>query len=71
MFDTQLVDRVHLALERNPLLPHRDLRCEAHLGKVVLRGVVGTYYQKQMAQETLRAVEGVDQIANELEVHWR
>jgi hypothetical protein len=31
---------------------------------------VGSYYQKQMAQETLRRVAGVDQIENELEVCW-
>ena len=38
--------------------------------KVTLRGVVGTYYQKQMAQEVLRHVDGVFQITNELEVNW-
>jgi len=35
---------------------------------VVLRGVVGTYFQKQMAQEAVRCVDGVDEIANKLQV---
>jgi osmotically-inducible protein OsmY len=35
---------------------------------VTLRGVVRTYFQKQMAQEVVRRVDGVDEICNELEV---
>lgn len=65
-----LDDRVLTALERNPYLMHRNLRFETHQGRVILRGVVNTYFQKQMAQEALRHVEGVAEIANELEVAW-
>jgi hypothetical protein len=32
--------------------------------------VVDSYFQKQMAQEALRHVDGIDQISNELEVCW-
>ena len=70
MIDSALESRVMVALKRNPYLPGRKLACETAEGKVVLRGVVGTYYQKQMAQETLRAIEGVHQIENLLQVHW-
>lgn len=65
-----LEDRVLTALERNPHVAGRKLRFETNRGRVTLRGVVGTYYQKQMAQEAVRHVEGVDEIANELEVCW-
>jgi len=65
-----LDDRILTALERNPHVSRRNLRFETTEGRVVLRGVVGTYYQKQMAQEALRNVDGVDEIANELEVCW-
>jgi osmotically-inducible protein OsmY len=65
-----LDDRVLTALERNPYLTHRDLRFETRQGRVTLRGVVKSYFQKQMAQEALRHVEGVAEIANELEVSW-
>jgi osmotically-inducible protein OsmY len=70
MIEIPLDDRVLTALERNPYLARRNLRFETEQGRVTLRGVVGTYFQKQMAQETLRHVEGVDEIANELEVSW-
>jgi osmotically-inducible protein OsmY len=39
-------------------------------GRIVLSGKVGTYFQKQMAQEVVRRIEGVEQIDNCLEVTW-
>jgi len=65
-----LDDRLVTALERNPYLSRRHLRFENDSGHGVLRGVVGTYYQKQMAQEALRRVDGVSHIDNQLEVAW-
>ena len=70
MIDVPLDHRVLSALEQNPHVPGRNLRFETEQGRVTLRGVVGTYFQKQMAQEALRRVEGVQEIANELEVCW-
>jgi osmotically-inducible protein OsmY len=70
MIDMPLDDRVCTALERNPYLARRNLRFETSAGRVTLLGVVNTYFQKQMAQETLRHVDGVDQIDNKLEVCW-
>ena len=70
MIDVTLDHRVLTALERSPYIARRDLRCEAASGRVTLRGVVDTYYQKQMAQEVIRHVDGVHEIANELEVCW-
>ena len=65
-----LQDRVHCALEQNPYIAPKTLRFETSDGRVTLRGTVGTYFQKQMAQEALRRVAGVQEIANELEVCW-
>ncbi len=65
-----LDDRVLTALERSPYLTNRNLRFETEQGRVTIRGVVSTYFQKQMAQEALRNVEGVAEITNELEVAW-
>jgi len=65
-----LDDRVLTALEQNPYIARRNLRFETSDGRVTLRGVVNTYFQKQMAQEAVRHVEGVDEIANEVEVCW-
>ncbi|WP_460166102.1 BON domain-containing protein [Thermostilla marina] len=63
-----LADRIGAALERNPYLMGRVFRFETDRGRVILRGVVETYFQKQMAQEALRGVDGVEEIDNELEV---
>jgi osmotically-inducible protein OsmY len=65
-----LDDRVFNALEQSPYLARRTLRFETSEGRVTLRGVVHTYFQKQMAQEAIRHVAGVKEIANELEVCW-
>lgn len=65
-----LESRVHDALQQNPYLVNRQLRFEAQQGRVVLRGTVASYYQKQMAQEALRRLEGVEHIENQLEVAW-
>jgi osmotically-inducible protein OsmY len=61
---------ISTAIEQNPHLRRRKLRFETQEGRVVLRGVVTSYYQKQMAQEALRRLEGVDHIENHLEVNW-
>lgn len=66
--DTPLNDKVFSALSRNPHLSGRRLRFETEAGRVTLRGVVQSYFQKQMAQEALRHVDGVHEIFNELEV---
>jgi osmotically-inducible protein OsmY len=70
MIDMPLDDQVHIALERNPHVARRNLHFETDRGRVILRGVVNTYYQKQMAQEAVRHIDGVHEIANELEVSW-
>ncbi|MGA2035111.1 MAG: BON domain-containing protein [Thermoguttaceae bacterium] len=71
MIDTPpLDDRVLTALERNPYLSRHNLRFETDQGRVTLRGVVGTYFQKQMAQESIRHLAGVQEVTNELEVCW-
>jgi osmotically-inducible protein OsmY len=71
MIDMPLDNRVFTALEQNPYVGRRSLRFETSDGRVTLRGVVESYFQKQMAQEAVRHVAGVDEIANELEVCWR
>ena len=55
-----LDDRVLIALEQNPYLSRRNLRFETNEGRVTLRGIVGSYFQKQMAQEAIRHVAGVE-----------
>ncbi len=68
MTELPLDDRVLTALCRSPYVRGRNLRFEATHGRIVLRGVVQSYYQKQMAQEAVRHVDGVEDILNQLEV---
>lgn len=65
---SDLKEIVEVALARSTSLAGRNLRFEVHENGVVLRGVVRSYYHKQLAQESLRTISGVSRITNELEV---
>jgi hypothetical protein len=66
-----LRDIVQSKLAGSPYVSGRNLRAELVEGEVVLTGVVTTYYQKQMAQELVRTIDGVKSVRNELEVMSR
>ena len=68
--EQQLIEKVGTAIRQSPYLGRKVLRFEASEGKVVLRGKVASYFQKQMAQEAGRGVAGVREIENNLEVIW-
>lgn len=63
-----LILRVHFVLSRNPYLGRSEIQCEVIDANVVLTGRVRSYYQKQMAQESIRIIEGIKRIRNELAV---
>ena len=65
-----LVDQVHGALSRSPYLTPRDVRVEAEEGVVRLEGAVRSFFHKQMAQEVIRRVDGVERVVNCLQVTW-
>ncbi|REK12303.1 MAG: BON domain-containing protein [Planctomycetota bacterium] len=69
--DCTLATRVSSAIQQHPHLSRRNLKFEARDGRIILRGTVSTYYQKLMAQEALRRLDGVEEIENHLEVSWR
>jgi osmotically-inducible protein OsmY len=62
--------RVENALARSPYVARKKLRFESEQGRVTLHGTVDSFFQKQMAQETVRRLDGVDSIENQLEVCW-
>lgn len=66
--DTTLPDRVGAAVHHNPYLNGRRLSVLPDSGRVILEGVVNSYYHKQMAQEALRRIDGVRSIDNRLQV---
>ena len=68
--ERHLCDRVDQAIATSPHLMRHKLGLETDSGVVVLTGTVDTYFQKQMAQETVRRVDGVQLVDNRLEVQW-
>jgi osmotically-inducible protein OsmY len=65
-FDLQ--NEIRNVLCREPHFLGGNVRAELNDDEVVLKGFVGSYYQKQLAQESLRAVHGIGRVRNELEV---
>ena len=66
--EATFAEQIDTAITSNPYLSGRRVRIETEDGRVVLLGTVGTYYQKQMAQEAIRRVAGVRGIDNRLTV---
>ena len=64
------VQRLDSAIKGNPHLSGHQVFCHEEGGTVILQGRVRSYYQKQMAQEALRNLEGVERIVNDLQVDW-
>jgi osmotically-inducible protein OsmY len=65
-----LAERICDALESSPHVQSQNVRFEAADGRVILKGSVSTFFQKQMAQEALRRIDGIEQIENLLQVNW-
>ena len=64
--DVALPAQLRINLARHPNL--RLLTYEHQNGVVVLQGEVSTYHHKQLAQESARAVRGVEVIKNLVQV---
>jgi osmotically-inducible protein OsmY len=39
-------------------------------GRVTIKGTVQSFFEKQMAQEALRNINGIESIENQLKVTW-
>lgn len=66
--DRDLLERVRLTLQSSPYLPLRTLACYVHERVVILRGSVPTYYCKQLAQNLVAELPGVDEVNNQVAV---
>ncbi|BBO34872.1 BON domain-containing protein [Lacipirellula parvula] len=66
----ELIDEVHGALRRSPYVSGHEMTVEASEGVVRLSGAVRSFFHKQMAQELIRRVDGVQRIENCLQVQW-
>jgi len=69
--ESPLLEKLRGALSQSHFLSPRQVRVETVGGNVRLEGTVGSFYQKQMAQELVRRVDGVETVENQLQVSWR
>jgi osmotically-inducible protein OsmY len=66
-----LSQRVEHAIVHNPHLNGCNIHYQTDdAGKLTIEGEAETFFAKQMAQEILRRVKGVQRIENELTVDW-
>ena len=68
---TQSIDienQLKTIINQNPHLQQNRFHFDARVGRVTVQGKVKSWYEKQMAQEVLRSIEGVVEIDNELTV---
>lgn len=66
--EATLEERIGFAADDSLYLAGSNITFEPDTRRVVVRGVVSSYYEKQMAQETLLRVDGVNSVDNHLEV---
>ena len=55
-------------LRRNPYLALKSVSCEWRDGVLVLRGCLPSYYLKQVAQEVVARLDGVQAVDNQIQV---
>lgn len=65
-----LVQQMSNAVIHNPHLKQRQVHFNNDNGRVTIQGSVESYFEKQMAQEALRKIKGIESIENQLEVIW-
>lgn len=68
IIDATLEERVGFVVDDSPYLSGQSIAIDDNGQRVVVHGTVGSYYEKQMAQETLLRVDGVESVENHLEV---
>ena len=71
LLDPPLLEKLRGALSKSHFLSPRQVQIETNGGNVRLEGTVASFYQKQMAQELVRRVDGVETVVNRLQVRWR
>ena len=68
MSGTNVLDRARKALVSSPISTLRRLRVDVLDDAVVISGRVGSFYEKQMAQEAIRAACSDVQVNNTIDV---
>jgi len=64
----QIADEARARLRREPHIGRRAVSCEFEQGVLWLRGELPSFYEKQVAQEAVKGLDGVAGIVNDIEV---
>ena len=65
-FRIAAIAEARLMASAHPAL--RKVFCKCDNGVLVLRGRLNSFFHMQLAQETVRKVEGVERVVNQIEV---
>jgi osmotically-inducible protein OsmY len=65
---TTVVQAATARLNRDPFLRFKGVFCELREGVLSLSGFLPSYYHKQLAQEAVRGLDGVQQVLNHIRV---
>jgi osmotically-inducible protein OsmY len=65
---TDVLERAESELRRNAYVALKNIACEYREGVLTLHGCLPTYYLKQLAQEAVARLDGVERIENRIEV---
>lgn len=66
----EIAEEARDRLRNAPHVNRRNVSCDCEDGVLWLRGEVPSFYAKQVAQEAVKAVEGITGINNDIEVTW-
>ena len=64
----QLSELISQAISTSVLVANQNVQYQIEQEQVVLTGIVGSYYAKQLAQESVSRIQGVRQVDNRLTV---
>ncbi len=64
----KIAELAEARLRKSPYLALANVSCEFHAGVLTLHGCLPRYHLKQVAQELMAAMPGVEQVDNQIEV---
>ena len=68
--NSNTAEQIENAFRQDAHLAFRKIDVSQKNGGYIINGNVESYFEKQLAQETLRCVVGLQKIDNQLEVNW-
>jgi osmotically-inducible protein OsmY len=72
MSNSEIIDQVRAALDRDPRIPHTgEVAVAEREGTVTLRGSVGSFRQRRAAVQIAKSARGVREVVDELRVDLR